>query len=319
MRALRRNLLGSGSVAHVRKSLALTIFLLILFYVALVVMLTFLQRRLIYHPIRESSIQPEDVEFPPGQVHTVEATSQDGLRLRGYHFLADGERAFSDEEANAALANGQYVFLYFSGNAANRRYRKSEPAVLTGLGAQVVLYDYRGYGDNPGRPSEAWLLRDARSEWDDLVQDRDVRPDRIILYGESIGGAVAVALAADLSQEGRPPGGLVLRSTFSSLVEVAAYHYWWLPVRRVLVDRYPSEDRIGRVTCPILQLHGTRDRIVPLSDAQRLFEAAPAQSAQGIKKRFVTLTSAGHNDVLYVAQQDLEDGLRSFLEDLSGQ
>jgi hypothetical protein len=208
--------------------------------------------------------------------------------------------------------------LFFSGNAANRRYRVSEFQVLTDLGCDVFLFDYRGYGDNAGSPSEEKLVADARTIWSYTTEDRNVSPERIILYGESLGGGVAVRIAAEMCQAGTPPAGLILRSTFSSLVDAGAYHYPWLPVRLLLIDRFASIDHIALVTCPILQVHGARDTIMPISLGRRLFDAAPHRSASGLAKRFIELQNAHHNDVLLVAKPELRRAVAEFLESLPG-
>jgi fermentation-respiration switch protein FrsA (DUF1100 family) len=177
----------------------------------------------------------------------------------------------------------------------------------------VFIFDYRGYGDNSGSPSEEMLAADARAIWNYATQERDVLPNRLILYGESLGGGVAVRLAAELSQADAAPAGLIVRSTFSSLVEAGEYHYPLLPVRLVLVDRFDSVDRIPDVTCPILQLHGARDSIMPIELGRRLFAAAPQGSSTGIAKHFVELRNAGHNDVTLVAEAELRAAIKAFL------
>ena len=139
---------------------------------------------------------------------------------------------------------------------------------------------------------------------------------RIILYGESLGGGVAVRLAADLSQAGPAPAGLVLRSTFPSLVEAGEYHYPFLPVRFALIDRFDSAGRIADVTCPILQLHGVRDVIMPIKLGRRLFAAAPERSSTGTAKQLVELRNAGHNDVTLVAEKELREAIQGFLHKL---
>jgi fermentation-respiration switch protein FrsA (DUF1100 family) len=276
-------------------------------------MFSWLQRALIYFPTRQSRIEPRDAGLPSGQVQTITVRADDGLELRGWHVLPDGQRAADADECDRELALGRQLVLFFSGNAANRRYRVDEFGILTGLGLDVFLVDYRGYGDNAGSPSEARLAADAQAVWDYTTRGRRVAGARIILYGESLGGAVAVRLAADLCQAGTPPGGLILRSTFSSLVDVGTYHYPWLPVRIVLVDRFAAVEQIPRVTCPILQIHGTRDTIIPIHLGRRLFDAAPAASSCGVPKRFVALPRADHNDVTIVAPAEIEAAIRPFL------
>ena len=282
-------------------------------YLAVVFMLTVFQRRLIYFPFREAVIRAYDTRLPGGRVHDIAVFGQDGLELKGWHVLPEGHTC-PPEECDAQLQRGRPVVLYFSGNAANRSYRVSEVEVLCRLGADVFIVDYRGYGDNQGSPSEEMLAADAEALWKYATRDRKIEPKRIVLYGESLGGGVATRLAEHACRNGTPPGGLILRSTFSSLADAGACHYPWLPVRMCLVDRYDSATRIGSVTCPILQVHGDRDHIVPIEIGRRLFDRAPPQSESGIAKRFAELPNAGHNDVLLTAERALSGAVREFFE-----
>jgi fermentation-respiration switch protein FrsA (DUF1100 family) len=314
--SLGKNTMKYGAGAKERQCRWLRVLRSILVaYLVIVLMFYALQRSLIYFPVCEA-IQPHDAGLPRGQVHTVSVAADDELPLHGWLVLADGCTAEDRDACDRELAAGRRLVLYFSGNGANRAYRMSEFGVLTGLGMDVLIFDYRGYGDNLGSPSEKLIAADARTAWKYATQDRNVSPDRIILYGESLGGAVATGLAADLCEADTPPAGLILRSTFSSLVDAGAYHYPWLPVRLALVDRYPAIDRISQVTCPILQMHGTSDRIMPISLGRRLFEAAPEHSSSGIAKEFVELSGAGHNDVTVVAQDQLRAAIRHYLDRL---
>ncbi|HVW01884.1 MAG TPA: alpha/beta hydrolase, partial [Planctomycetaceae bacterium] len=120
-------------------------------------------------------------------------------------------------------------------------------------------------------------------------------------------------LAADVCREGTPPAGLILCATFNSLTEAGAYHFPWLPVRWVLLDRFESVRWIREVTCPILQLHPRDDTVVPLALGQALFEAAPAASHNGIEKRFVELRDADHNTILENARPEYRRALAEFL------
>jgi fermentation-respiration switch protein FrsA (DUF1100 family) len=191
-----------------------------------------------------------------------------------------------------------------------------ECETFTQLGCHVFIFDYRGYGENPGSPSEERLAADARAAWKYTTETRGVAPPRVLLAGESLGGGVAVRLAAEVSAADTLPGGLILRSTFSSLIDAGAYHYPWVPVRWALIDRYPSTERIPGVRCPILQFHGTRDTVIPLALGRQLFSAAPATSATGVAKRFVELPNADHNDVLLVAEPEMRHAVQEFLDGL---
>jgi fermentation-respiration switch protein FrsA (DUF1100 family) len=175
--------------------------------------------------------------------------------------------------------------VVFNGNAGDRSMRAALAAALNRMGHSVLLFDYRGYGGNPGRPTEDGLAADARAAQAWLAAQPDVDPNLIAYFGESLGAAVAVGLSVQ-----RPPAALVLRSPFTSLADVAAVHYPWLPVRRLLLDRYPSIERIASVSAPLLVIAGDRDDIVPLSLSRRLYEAAAEP------KRFVLIPGAGHND-----------------------
>jgi len=287
-------------------------------YLLLVVMLALLQRWLIYFPMREARIVPQNAELPVGRVHTITLKTDDDIQLHGWHVLPNGQAAADDDGCDRQLELGRPVVLYFSGNAANRRYRTEEFEVFTRLGCDVFIFDYRGYGENDGSPSEKAFAADAQSMWKYATEERNVAPDRIILYGESIGGGVAVRLAAELSEAGTPPGALVLRSTFTSLVDMGSYHYPWLPVRLVMIDRFPSVDRMPGVTCPFLQIHGARDSIIPIKFGRELFAAAPEKSATGIAKRFVELPNADHNDVIFVAEREMRRAVGEFLEIVYG-
>ncbi len=270
--------------------------------------ITYFQRSLIYHPSRCERLLADDAD--------ITVRSHDGLELHGWLILAETSGGADSVDIKQALAAGQPVVLFFPGNAGNRSDRGIQFQVLGSLNAHVLLVDYRGYADNPGKPSEADFAKDARSIWNHLTQELGVPPQRIVIYGESLGGGVATRLASELCHEGIEPGGLIIQSTFSSLVAVAQVHFPVVPVSWLLVDRYPSDQRIIKVTCPILQIHGQQDTIVPFWIGQKLFDAAPAQSSQGIAKQQIVMPHTDHNDV-YSWSNDhdkLIDGLKEFLD-----
>jgi fermentation-respiration switch protein FrsA (DUF1100 family) len=282
-------------------------------YLGILLLLALLQRSLIYGPIHDDTLNARPGHVPNARVEPVSLTTDGNLRLHGWHVIAEAA-ADRDEDAPAEVAHGRPLILYFCGNAANRKYRAQEFEIFAGLGADVVCFDYRGYGDNAGNPSEAAFAADAQVIWKFVIDERHIDPKRVILFGESLGGGVATRLASELCAAGTPPGGLVLRSTFTRLTDVAAWHFPWLPVRWLVLDRYPSVERIGAVTAPILIFHGRRDTIVPFASGGKLFAAAPEKSLSGIPRRFIALETADHNDILLAERNTFQSGMRDFLE-----
>ena len=244
------------------------------------------QRRLIYFPLLQD-LPPAHTSLP-GAEEVVFETS-DGLRLGGW-FLASGR------------ARGPAV-LVLNGNAGDRSHRAPLAAALAQRGWSVLLFDYRGYAGNPGSPSEAGLVADARGARAYLASRAEVDPARITYFGESLGAAVAVSLAAEA-----PPAALVLRSPFTSLADMGRLHYPWLPlVDRLLRDHFASIDRIVQVRCPVLVIAGDRDTTVPAEHSRRLYAAAPEP------KRFVLIPGADHNDLELLAGQALLDEVMRLL------
>jgi fermentation-respiration switch protein FrsA (DUF1100 family) len=178
---------------------------------------------------------------------------------------------------------GAPVVVIFHGNAGHMGHRVGKYHALLEPGFGVLITGYRGYGGNPGKPSEAGLTADARSVMA-LLAGLGIGAERIVLYGESLGSGVAVKMAAE-----HPVAGLVLEAPYTSIADVAQAHYWYLPARWLLLDKWDSTARIGRVSAPILIVHGENDRVVPTRFGKRLFELAPEP------KSSVFVPGAGHN------------------------
>ena len=209
------------------------------------------QRRLIYFPDRSA---PSLGAMGPGWEEVAYET-MDGLTLRAWYRAPEPRRP---------------VVVVFNGNAGNRADRASLGSALAASGLGVLLTDYRGYGGNPGHPTENGLASDARAAVA-FVRGRSAA-NPVVYFGESLGAAVAVELASV-----DPPAALVLRSPFTSLANVGRVHYPWLPVGSLLKDRYPSDERIRTVQVPTLVVAGDADSIVPISQSQEIFAAAPGR------------------------------------------
>jgi fermentation-respiration switch protein FrsA (DUF1100 family) len=233
----------------------------------LVALLWSQQRRLVYFPTR-GPVPPAASVLRGAQDVVLETA--DGLRLGAWYLPAPG---------------GGPAVLVCNGNGGDRTGRAPLATALHRAGLAVLLFDYRGYGENRGSPTEEGLALDAAAARDWLADRAEVDDQRLVYFGESLGAAVAIRLARQ-----HPPAALVLRSPFTSLADVGRVHYPWLPVGRLLLDRYPSLSRIADLTAPLLVIAGDRDAIVPTSLSRRLFEAAPEP------KRFVLIPGADHND-----------------------
>jgi uncharacterized protein len=245
------------------------------------------QRRLIYYPWPGRA--PAAASVLPGS-QEVTLDTEDGIRLHAWF-------------VPAPTAGRGPAVVVCNGNAGNRALRAPLAAALSRAGLSVLLFDYRGFGGNPGRPSEDGLAADARAAQAWLAARPEVDPRRLAYFGESLGAAVALRLAVE-----RPPAALVLRSPFTSLTDVGRLHYPWLPVGLLLADRYPSADRAADLTVPVLVVAGERDRIVPAALSRRLYDAAAEP------KRFVLVPGADHNDAALLDGRELVGEILRFLE-----
>jgi fermentation-respiration switch protein FrsA (DUF1100 family) len=245
------------------------------------------QRTLIYFPDRDV---PSPALTGLADVEVVQIQAADGVTLQAW-FLPSGTK----QPSPAAIV--------FNGNAGNKAYRGSLASALRGLGLSVLLFDYRGFGDSDGSPTERGLYEDARAVHRYVAGRKDVRADRLIYFGESLGSAVAVRLAVE-----HAPAALILRSPFTSLEDVGRLHYPILPVRWLLRDRFSSIDAIASVRSPVLFVAGDRDRIVPLEQSRRLFERAPEP------RDLVVVRGADHNDAALLDGRELMNAVQKFVD-----
>ncbi|MGB0712909.1 MAG: alpha/beta hydrolase [Gammaproteobacteria bacterium] len=249
----------------------------------------FFQGRLIYFPVKglawtpkESGMDFTEARFEADDGHT---------GLHGWFFGA--------EQSTAP------VLLFNHGNGGNISHRLDSVALYREMGFRVFLYDYRGYGLSPGTPNEQGLYADGLGAFDYLTRERGIPEHRIFVLGRSLGGAIATYVAAH-----RPVKGLIIENSFTSLVELGASIYPWLPVRTLSRHRYPSIERLRDSDVPVLIFHSPDDEIVPFEHGQALARAA------GDRARFVTLTG-GHNTAVHESVTTYRGALASFIAELT--
>jgi uncharacterized protein len=251
-------------------------------YAAVLLMMMAFENSLIFIPTSD----PNDDWAPRGlAIEDAQFQAADGTKIHGWYVPREKPRA---------------VVLFCHGNAGNITNRTDIIRALHDrVGVSVLAFDYRGYGKSEGKPNEAGVLSDARAARSWLAKKAGVAEDRIVLMGESLGGAVAVDLATDGAR------ALILENTFSSAPDVAAVHYPWIPVRLLMRTKFDAAGKIGSYHGPLFQSHGERDRIVPLDSAMKLFAAANEP------KQFILLKGHDHNDSHSAAYFDT---LRTFLD-----
>ncbi len=251
-------------------------------YCGLLVLMYVFQPALMYFPDARRT-PPAAAGFP--QAEELPLATSDGETFIAWH---------------VPPRDGRAVVLYFQGNAGALDLRVGRFQWLVADGTGLLALGYRGYGGSRGRPSERGLIRDAIAAYDSAAARYD--PARIVLWGESLGTAVAIALAAE-----REVAGLILHAPFTSAADVGAAVYPFLPVRALIKDRWPSDRRIARVTAPILVLHGERDRVVPIRFGERLYALANAP------KRMVRFPHGTHVDL---DDHGAVDAVKKFLAEI---
>jgi uncharacterized protein len=244
---------------------------------------------LVYFPARELARTPADLGLAAREVAI---DTDDGERLHGWFVAAQ------------APARGHVLLCH--GNAGNVGDRVEHAQLLTGVGFDVLLFDYRGYGRSSGRPSEEGTYRDARAARESLLGQEGVEARQVVYLGESLGAAVALMLALEV-----PPRGLVLQSAFTSLREMAREHYPFVP-RLLVSDAYPSLARIRRLESPVLVLHGEDDDIAPAAHGRTLFGAAPEP------KTLRLFPGLGHNDLVPLAGHEYAGAIAAWFDGLRG-
>lgn len=256
-------------------------------YLGLAAYLYLFQAGYVYFP----ELPSRRVETTPASsglaFETLKIATEDGETLEGWYVPASNPRA---------------TLLYFHGNGGNIGHRVELVEMFHRLGLNVLIFDYRGYGNSSGKPSETGTALDAEAAWRHLVEARRVPAGEIVLYGESLGGAVAARLA-----QSRAPRALVLYAAFTSIPDMARHYYPYLPTTLLARYRYDTRAALAALRCPLLILHSRDDEIVPYRHGEELLAAAPEP------KKLVELRG-GHNDAPFVSRKRFMPAIAELLQ-----
>ncbi|MEN9217487.1 MAG: alpha/beta hydrolase [Gloeomargarita sp. DG_2_bins_126] len=261
--------------------------LLVGVYVGLFLLLTFGQTRLMYFPSREIIHTPNDTGL---EYEDLRLTTTDGVTLAAWWMPV--------EQADAP------VILFAHGNGGNISYRLPYIRIFHQMGLASLFFDYRGYGESEGQPSEPGTYLDGEAAWDYLTQTRQVPARRIILYGESLGGGIATYLAAKYQ-----PAGLILGSTFTSVPDRAKELFPLMPIDLIAQFQYNNLARLPQIQCPVLVIHSRQDEIIPFHHGQRLYEAANTP-------KFFLEIQGNHNEGFLDSLPTYQAGIAQFVQTL---
>ena len=260
-------------------------------YSAFLALIYFYQPRLLFFPnipSRQVEVSPDEVGLP---YEPVKLVTNDNVQLDGWFIPASQARG---------------AVLFFHGNAGNISHRLDTLLLLNKMKLSTLIFDYRGYGRSQGKPSEQGTYQDAEAAWQYLTQERGVLPQQIILFGRSLGAAVAAHLATI-----HTPGALIIESCFTSVPDIAADLYPFLPARLLSRVDYNAKEKLENVACPVLIVHSPNDEIIPYKHGRALYAAAKEP------KRFLELRG-GHNDGFLITGKAYRDALESFLSEVLG-
>jgi fermentation-respiration switch protein FrsA (DUF1100 family) len=256
---------------------------IVLVVLAFFLVVKYIERNTVFLPTRLVTTTPKDVGLAYEDVYF---KTEDGLRLNGWLVLAPGAKR---------------NLLYCHGNAHNLSDRVGKIKSFNELGFNVFIFDYRGYGVSEGEPTEPGIYKDAAAAYQWLSSRPDIGQLPIVIYGASLGGAVAIDLASK-----HAPAALVLDSTFAAAKDLAAYYYPFVPSFLVSVD-FDSVHKVKLIKAPKLFIHSRTDQMVPFSQAEKLFMAAPAPKE-------LLVVEGSHNDEFFQSEGKIRDGLMKFLK-----
>ncbi|AZT84811.1 alpha/beta hydrolase [Marinobacter sp. NP-4(2019)] len=264
-------------------------------YLALLLLLFLMQSRLLHLP----GVPGRSLDATPAAIglnwEEVTLSAADGVKLHGWYLPAP--------QAEHRTVDRTVLFLH--GNAGNISHRLESLEIFHELGLATLIIDYRGYGRSEGKPSEAGLYRDADAAWHYLVEDRKIPPQRVIVFGRSLGAAVAAHLAAE-----RPLGGLILESAFTSVPDRGAELYSIFPIRLLARIHYPTAEWVTQVRAPVLVIHSEEDELIPFHHGEAVYQAAPEP------KQFLQI-QGDHNSGFILSRPVYMEGLAQWFESLS--
>ncbi len=269
---------------RLKKTLLSLGIILVLAYAAVLILVYARQERMIYFPDREIRGTPEDIGL---RYEDISFETGDGVPISAWYVPAEKERG---------------VILFCHGNAGNISDRLDSIKIFHDLNLSVLIFDYRGYGKSRGRPSEKGTYRDAEAAWDYLIKVKRKPAGKIIVFGRSLGGAVAAELALR-----RQPAGLIIESSFESLPDLGKRFYPWLPVRLLSRFEYATIDKVALIKCPKLIVHSPDDEIIPFGHGRAVYEKASPP------KEFLEITG-GHNEGFLISGNVYKEGLERFSE-----
>jgi len=257
--------------------------ILLIAYCVWAVALYIMQPKFLYSPVREVLYTPDELEL---DFEDVVFRSGDGLQLNGWYVPAQ---------------NSEFTVLFCHGNGGNMMHRLDSMNIFHELGLNCLIFDYRGYGGSEGKPSEQGTYLDAGAAYKWLVEEKNTPPEKIIVFGRSLGGSIAAKLASQVKA-----GALVVESTFTSYADIGKKFYPYMPVRWFARFAYRTIDFIRNVNCPVMLIYSRNDEVVPFEFGQELCEAANEP------KEFVEIFGS-HNDGFLVSGDIYKDAWTGWL------
>ena len=260
------------------------------FYIVAMIAIYFAQALFIYAPqmpTRSLVATPEDINL---EYENLTLITADNERINAWYIPVENQTS--------------KTVLFFHGNAGNISHRLETIKIYNQLGFNFLIFDYRGFGESTGKPTEEGTYIDADTVWQHLIEQKKLNPEEIILVGRSLGGGVAAELAKKVR-----PAMLVLESTFTSMTEVSAKHYPFMPTKLIVKHEYETNLKLKDIHCPIVFAHSTNDEVIPFEHSQRNFAAANEP------KQFITLRG-GHGSGFLLTKKDYLSGLKKAFSEM---